>query len=463
MLDDFDITHRRGDLPPEVWAFLKSRGFFAMIIGKQYGGLGFSAYAHSCVLVKLASRSVTCASTVAVPNSLGPAELLNHYGTEEQKNHYLPRLARGDDIPCFALTGSACRLRCRRTARHRRRLPRPVAGPGSAGPATQFLQALHHARAGGHRHRPGVSHARSRAAARRRHRSGHHLRADRRAIRRASRSASAICPLNIPFQNGPMRGRDVFVPLDSIIGGVKMAGQGWRMLVEQLSVGRCISLPSNATGGAKAAIFATGAYARIRRQFNMPVGKFEGVEQAIARMVGLTYIMDAARSVTIAAIDSGARPAVPAGDPQVPRHRNGPARRERCHGRARRQGHHARAAQLPWPRLPVDSDRDHRRGREHPDPQPDHLRAGRDPLPSVRAARDERGAQSRSRARRRRVRSRAVRPHRLHDLQRGALARDGADAGAIPQTCPTPDRRGATTSTSSASAPRSPSPPTSRC
>ena len=163
MLDDFDITHRRADLPPEVWAFLKSRGFFAMIIGKQYGGLGFSAYAHSCVLVKLASRSVVCASTVAVPNSLGPAELLNHYGTEEQKNHYLPRLARGDEIPCFALTGPRVGSDAAAIPGHRRRLPRPVAGPGSAGAAPQFLQALHHAGAGGHRHRPGVSHVRSRS------------------------------------------------------------------------------------------------------------------------------------------------------------------------------------------------------------------------------------------------------------------------------------------------------------
>jgi acyl-CoA dehydrogenase len=312
MLDDFDITHRRGDLPPGVWAFLKSRGFFAMIIGKQYGGLGFSAYAHSCVLVKLASRSVTCASTVAVPNSLGPAELLNHYGTEEQKNHYLPRLARGDDIPCFALTGPrvgsdaaaipdtgvVCRgqwqgqeilgLRLNFSKRYitlapvatviglafRMFDPDRLLGGGADLGITCALIA---------RDTPGVEIGRR------------HL------------------PLNIPFQNGPIVGRDVFVPLDSIIGGTKMVGQGWRMLVEQLSVGRCISLPSNATGGAKAATFATGAYARIRRQFNMPVGRFEGVEQVIARMAGLTYIMDAARSVTTAAIDAGARPAVPAG------------------------------------------------------------------------------------------------------------------------------------------------------
>ncbi|HEX9474455.1 MAG TPA: acyl-CoA dehydrogenase [Steroidobacteraceae bacterium] len=312
MLDDFDITHRRGDLPPAVWEFLKSRGFFAMIIGKQYGGLQFSAYAHSCVLVKLASRSVTCASTVAVPNSLGPAELLSHYGTEEQKDHYLPRLARGVDIPCFALTGPrvgsdaaampdtgiVCRgmwqgrevLGLRLTFSKRYITLAPIAtviglafrmfdperllgGEADLGITCALIE----------RNTPGVE------------------------------IGTRHFPLNIPFQNGPLRGRDVFVPLDCIIGGPKMAGQGWRMLVEQLSVGRCISLPSNATGGSKAAVFATGAYARIRRQFNMPVGRFEGVEQVIARMAGLTYIMDAARSVTAAAIDAGARPAVPAG------------------------------------------------------------------------------------------------------------------------------------------------------
>ena len=312
MLDDFDITHRRGDLPPEVWAFLKSRGFFAMIIGRQYGGLGFCAYAHSCVLIKLASRSITCASTVAVPNSLGPAELLNHYGTEEQKNHYLPRLARGDDIPCFALTGPrvgsdaaaipdtgvVCRgmwqgqevLGLRLNFSKRYITLAPVATVIGLAFRMQDPDRL----LGGATDL-GITCAL--------------IGRDTVGVEIGKRHL----PLNIPFQNGPIRGHDVFVPLDSIIGGVKMAGQGWRMLVEQLSVGRCISLPSNATGGSKAAVFATGAYARIRRQFNMPVGKFEGVEQVIARMVGLTYICDAARSVTIAAIDAGARPAVPAG------------------------------------------------------------------------------------------------------------------------------------------------------
>ena len=310
MIDDFDITHRRGDLPPEIWDFLKTRGFFSMIIQKKYGGLEFSAYAHSCVLAKLSSRSATVSSTVAVPNSLGPAELLQHYGTEEQKAHYLPRLAKGDEIPCFALTGPragsdaaslpdtgvVCKgewqgqeiigLRLNFSKRYitlapiatviglafRMFDPEQLLGTQADLGITCALIP---------RNTPGVKIGR-------RH-----------------------FPLNVPFQNGPIQGKDVFVPLDFIIGGPAMAGQGWRMLVEQLSVGRCISLPSSSTGGGKAAIFATGAYARIRRQFNMPVGRFEGIETVIARMVGLTYTMDAARSVTAGAIDGGEKPSVP--------------------------------------------------------------------------------------------------------------------------------------------------------
>jgi acyl-CoA dehydrogenase len=310
MLDEWHITHERGDLPPEVWEFLKSRGFFAMIIPKKYGGLEFSAYAHSCVLAKIASRSPTASSTVAVPNSLGPAELLNHYGTEEQKNYYLPRLARGDEVPCFALTGPragsdassipdtgiVCRgiwegrevLGLRLNFSKRYITLAPVATV--IGLAFRMFDPEHLL---GEKTDIGITCA------------------------LIPRELAGISigrrhfPLNIPFQNGPVYGKDVFVPLECIIGGAKMAGSGWRMLVEQLSVGRCISLPSNTTGAAKAGVWATGAYARIRTQFNLPVGKFEGVETVIARMVGLTYTMDAARSVTAGAIDGGERPSVP--------------------------------------------------------------------------------------------------------------------------------------------------------
>jgi acyl-CoA dehydrogenase len=310
MLDDFDITHRRADLPPEVWAYLKAQGFFAMIIPKQYGGRQFSAYAHSCVLAKIASRSVTCSSTVAVPNSLGPAELLLHYGTEEQKDHYLPRLANGTEVPCFALTspgagsdaasisdtGIVCRgqwqgqevlgLRLDFSKRYITLAPiatvvglafrmfdpdKLLGGKVDLGITCALIP----------RDTPGI------------------------------RIGRRHFPINIPFQNGPIQGVDVFVPLDCIIGGVATAGRGWKMLIEQLSVGRCISLPSSATGGAMAAVWATGAYARIRRQFNTPVGRFEGVEQVIARMLGMTYTMNAGRAVTIGAIDAGQKPSVP--------------------------------------------------------------------------------------------------------------------------------------------------------
>jgi acyl-CoA dehydrogenase len=313
MINDWDITHRRADLPPEVFDYIKKKGFWAMIIPKKYGGLEFSAYAHSCVVVKIASRSGTVASTVVVPNSLGPAELLMHYGTEEQRNHYLPRLARGDEIPCFGLTG-----------------PRAGSDAGSIPDTGVVCRGMYQGREvvgirlnfskryitlapiatliglafrlfdpdrlmGGDKVDYGIT------------------------VALVPRNTPGITigrrhfPMNGPFQNGPIRGRDVFVPLDAIIGGPAMAGQGWRMLVEQLSVGRCISLPSIATGGGKGALYSTGAYARIRRQFNMPIGRFEGVEAVIARMAARTYIMDAARSVTTGAIDGGEKPSVPAG------------------------------------------------------------------------------------------------------------------------------------------------------
>jgi acyl-CoA dehydrogenase len=311
MIDDWDITHRRADMSPQIWDYVKRKGFFAMIIAKQYGGLGFSAYAHSCVLLKLASRSATVSSTVSVPNSLGPGELLSHYGTEEQKNYYLPRLARGEEIPCFALTGPRAGsdaasipdtgVICKGLYEGREIIGinlnfskryitlAPVATIVGLAFKLQDPEKL----LGGEQTDYGIT-----CALIPRNTAG--IRIGRRHF-----------PLNTPFQNGPVHGKDVFVPLDCIIGGAKMAGQGWRMLVEQLSVGRCISLPSNATGAAKAATYASGAYSRIRRQFNVSIGQFEGIEEVLARMAGMTYIMDAARSVTVNAIDAGERPAVP--------------------------------------------------------------------------------------------------------------------------------------------------------
>jgi acyl-CoA dehydrogenase len=310
MLDDWDITHARADLPPEVWKFIKAQGFFGMIIPRRYGGLEFSAYAHSCVLIKIASRSGTASSTIAVPNSLGPAELLLHYGTEAQKDHFLPRLARGEDVPCFALTGPRagsdaasipdtgiiCRGRWQGSEIVGIRLNFSKRYITLAPVATVIglaFRLFDPDRLMGERTDLGITCAL--------------IPRDTPGVTIGRRHF----PLNVPFQNGPILGADVFVPIEAIIGGFPMAGQGWRMLVEQLSVGRCISLPSSATGGAQAAVYASAAYARIRRQFNMPIGRFEGVEQVLARMAARTYIMDAARSVTAGAIDGGEKPSVP--------------------------------------------------------------------------------------------------------------------------------------------------------
>ncbi|HEX6927971.1 MAG TPA: acyl-CoA dehydrogenase [Gammaproteobacteria bacterium] len=316
MLDEWKITHEWGDLPPEVWQFLKSQGFFAMIIPKQYGGREFSAVANSEVLVKIASRSATCASIVAVPNSLGPGELLMKYGTDEQRQNYLPRLASGEEVPCFALTGPwagsdagsipdtgvVCKgmyngreivgLRLNFSKRY------ITLAPIASVIGLAFKLYDPDGLMGDLGGEPGKTDYGITCALIPRDTAGVEI--GRRHL-----------PLNIPFSNGPIEGRDVFVPLDAIIGGPKMAGHGWRMLVECLAEGRSISLPSNTTGGAQLAVFATGAYSRIRKQFNVPIGRFEGVGEAIGRMGGRLYAMNAARLVTAAAVDQGEVPAVP--------------------------------------------------------------------------------------------------------------------------------------------------------
>jgi acyl-CoA dehydrogenase len=309
LLDDWQVTHELADMPPEVWRFLKEHRFFAMIIPKEYGGLGFSPLASSMVLAKVSSRSATASSTIGVPNSLGPAELLLHYGTEEQKQRWLPGLARGDEVPCFALTsprvgsdataivdtGVVCKgtyegreiVGIRLNWEKRYITLAPIATV--LGLAFKLYDPEHLI---GDRDEYGITAALIPT----------HL--------RGVEIGRRHFPINIPFQNGPTRGRDVFVPLDAIIGGPKMAGQGWRMLVQQLAVGRSIVLPSNALGAAMAAVYASGAYARIRRQFNLPIGKFHGVGEALARMAGSLYIMTAASRVTCTAIASGEKPAV---------------------------------------------------------------------------------------------------------------------------------------------------------
>ena len=309
MVNDYQVTHELADLPSEVWQYLKDHKFFAMIIKKKYGGLEFSAYAQSLVLQKLTGVSSVLSSTVGVPNSLGPGELLQHYGTEEQRNHYLPRLAEGKEIPCFALTspeagsdagsipdyGIVCKgdwqgeevLGMRLTWNKRYITLAPVATVLGLAFKLRDPDGLL-----GDKQDLGITCAL--------------IPTDLKGVEIGNRHF----PLNVPFQNGPTQGDDLFVPIDFIIGGQKMAGQGWRMLVECLSVGRGITLPSNSTGGIKSAALATGAYARIRRQFKQPIGRMEGVEEPLARLAGNAYVMDAASNLTVAGIDLGEKPSV---------------------------------------------------------------------------------------------------------------------------------------------------------
>jgi acyl-CoA dehydrogenase len=308
MLDEWDIT-QAGDLPEEAWKFLKQERFFGMIIPEQYGGLGFSAQTHSAVVQKLSSRSITAAVTAMVPNSLGPAELLLHYGTDAQRDQYLPRLARGEEIPCFALTG-------------------PEAGSDAA--ATQSEGIICRGKY------QGQEVTGMRLNWRKRYITlapvatliglAFRLR-DPDAILGEEADLGITCalipanlegieigsrhdPMGIAFQNGPIVGREVFVPIDFIIGGVEGAGQGWRMLMESLAAGRSISLPSLSAGGAKLAARVVSAYAMVREQFDTPIGRFEGVEEPLARIAGLTYLMDATRSLTAASVDAGEKPSV---------------------------------------------------------------------------------------------------------------------------------------------------------
>ena len=307
--DDWVSSHYDHDLSPEAWKYMKEKGFLGMIIPKQYGGLEFSAYAHSQVVTKLSTRCAATAVSVMVPNSLGPAELLLHYGTEEQKSHYLPRLARGLDIPCFALTspwagsdaasipdqGIVCRgmwqgrevVGMRVTWDKRYITLAPVAtvvglafrlfdpehllgDTDDIGITCALIPASH----------PGVE------------------------------TGLRHFPLNAAWHNGPTRGKDVFMPLDFIIGGPKMAGQGWRMLMECLAAGRSISLPASNTGMQKLAVRAVGGYARVRSQFKTAIGRFEGIQEPLARMGGNLYLCDAARVMTAGAIDLGEKPSV---------------------------------------------------------------------------------------------------------------------------------------------------------
>ncbi len=310
MLHDWEICHEHGDMPREVWDYIIEQRFFAMIIPKKYGGLEFSAYANAMVLAKIAGRSPVASSTIGVPNSLGPAELLLHYGTEEQKDHYLPGLAAGTEIPCFALTspeagsdaaslidsGVVCKGKWQGKTITGIRLnwnKRYITLAPVATVLGLAFKLYDPDRLIGDKEEYGITAAL--------------IPTDTPGVEVGRRHD----PLSVPFLNGPTTGKDVFVPLDVIIGGEEMAGKGWKMLVELLSVGRAIVLPSTAAGGGQAASYATGAYAKIRKQFNTSIANFEGVGEALTRIAGHTYIMNAAVSVTAGSIDEGEKPAVP--------------------------------------------------------------------------------------------------------------------------------------------------------
>jgi len=308
MIDDWKINNELNDLPPEIWAFLAKHRFFGMIIPKEYGGLDFSARGQSEVVVKIASRSGAVAVTVMVPNSLGPGELLMHYGTAEQKQHFLPRLARGEEIPAFALTGPwagsdagsmpDAGVVCKGEYKGKEVLGFRVNWQKryiTLGPVATILGLAFKAQDPdgllGGKKELGIT--------------------------------CALIPTGTPgveiglrhnpggaFMNGPNSGKDVFVPMDWVIGGQAQVGNGWKMLMDCLSVGRAISLPALGTAGGKAAARMSGAYARVRRQFKIPIGRFEGIEEPLARIAGVTYRMDAARVLTATALDLGGKPSV---------------------------------------------------------------------------------------------------------------------------------------------------------
>ncbi|WP_261835653.1 acyl-CoA dehydrogenase [Vibrio ishigakensis] len=309
MLDDFEIVKHQRDLPKEVWDYLKQERFFSLIISKEFGGRDFSSLANSTIVTKIASRSLSAAVTVMVPNSLGPGELLSHYGTEEQKNYWLPRLANGEDIPCFALTG-------------------PEAGSDAGA-----IPDSGHVCFGEHEGKEVL---------------GIKLNWNKRYITLAPVSTvlglafklydpenhlgkgeelGITCaliptshpgvvvgerhdPLGLAFMNGPTRGKDVFIPMEWLIGGADYAGKGWRMLVECLSAGRGISLPALGTAVGQLTAKTTGAYSLVRKQFGLSIGKFEGVAEGLARIGGFNYLLEASRTLTTTALDSGEKPGI---------------------------------------------------------------------------------------------------------------------------------------------------------
>jgi len=307
MIDNYQVS-KDGDLPREVWDFIKKEGFMGLEIPKEFGGHGFSSAAHSAVVIKVASRSIAAAVTVMVPNSLGPAELIHSYGTQAQKDYYLPRLADGREVPCFALTepdagSDAGNMGARgvvvkndkgelgiRLNWEKRYI---TLGPVSTLLGLAFKLEDPDNLLGKDKKDMGITCAL--------------IPSNTPGVTIGDRHA----PMDLPFHNGPNFGKDVFIPLENIIGGPERAGQGWKMLMESLAVGRSLSLPALSTAGAQLSSFASGAYARTRKQFNTAISNFEGIEEPLGKMAGLTYMMNAAREATLQMVDSGERPAIP--------------------------------------------------------------------------------------------------------------------------------------------------------
>lgn len=311
MLDDWKINWELRDLPPEAWAFIKKSRFWGMIIPKEYGGLGFSAFAHSEVIRKLSSRSITAAVTVMVPNSLGPGELLMRFGTEEQRKHWLPKLAEGSEIPCFGLTS-------------------PEAGSDAAAMIDKGIVCRDNSgnrevgiRLNWHKRYITLGPVATVLGLAFKLEDPDHILGDKEdlgitlALVPTKTEGVSIGRRHLPayqvFQNGPNWGRDVFLPIDHIIGGAERAGQGWKMLMSALAAGRGISLPSQSSAGAAYTARLSGAYARVRQQFNIPIGKFEGIQEPLGRLAATAYLVDGARRFTCAGLDLGHHPAVISG------------------------------------------------------------------------------------------------------------------------------------------------------
>ena len=308
-VNDWAIRHNLKEIPAEAWAFVKQHGFLGMLISKQHGGLGFSPQAQSLVLGRIASRSPDVSTLVMVPNSLGPGELIEKYGTPEQKRHYLPRLAKGIEVPCFALTGptsgsDAATMRDVGYVTKGRHEGKEVIGIRASWEKRYITLAPQATLVGlairlidrenllGRGEELGITVVL--------------VPADHPGVEIGRRHL----PSGAAFPNGPISGHDVFIPIDWVIGGEKLVGQGWRMLMECLAAGRSISLPSSSAAGAKSLLRNASAYARIRKQFDLPIGMMEGLQEPLARMVENAYAIEAARAVTAAMVSRGEKPSV---------------------------------------------------------------------------------------------------------------------------------------------------------